>query len=220
MGKPVSVVCFDLGGVLVRICRTFTEACRAAGVPLRASEQIQSEPWLARRRALQDQHQSGQISSEDFYQQAAVALEHTYSAQEVERIHQAWVLDEFDGVVQLVEALQRNSQLRTACLSNINDAHWKLIRGERAPSKYPGVMKLQQHLLSHEMGEVKPNPEIYRLATESLGVPPDSVVFFDDLIENVTAARGFGWRAFHIDHTSDTPLQIRQSLATLGIPLG
>ena len=33
------IVCFDIGGVLVRICRTWEEGCIAADVPLRPFEE-------------------------------------------------------------------------------------------------------------------------------------------------------------------------------------
>ena len=34
MSERVTLVVFDLGGVVVRICRSWEEACRAAGVTL------------------------------------------------------------------------------------------------------------------------------------------------------------------------------------------
>ena len=35
---PPSLVCFDLGGVVIRICRSWEEGCAAAGLPLRGVE--------------------------------------------------------------------------------------------------------------------------------------------------------------------------------------
>jgi len=45
---------------------------------------------------------------------------------------------------------------------------------------------------SHEVGYLKPDPRIYRLACEQLAVSPDDVVFVDDLDANVEAARAVG----------------------------
>lgn len=43
---------------------------------------------------------------------------------------------------------------------------------------------------------VKPEPAIYRACLAGLGVAPDEAVFFDDLAENITAAREVGLHAF------------------------
>lgn len=48
---------------------------------------------------------------------------------------------------------------------------------------------------SHEVGLVKPDPAIYALTTERLGVAPGEVAFLDDSATNVGAARAFGWHA-------------------------
>jgi HAD superfamily hydrolase (TIGR01509 family) len=53
---------------------------------------------------------------------------------------------------------------------------------------------------SHEVGLRKPDPAIYALAAERLGVAPYEVVFLDDVAVNVEAAREAGWHAvLHVD---------------------
>lgn len=51
--------------------------------------------------------------------------------------------------------------------------------------------------ISAEMGLAKPNPEIYQAVTAEIGKDPAELVFVDDFIENVKAARGEGWNAIH-----------------------
>jgi FMN phosphatase YigB (HAD superfamily) len=41
-------------------------------------------------------------------------------------------------------------------------------------------------------------------------------VFFDDLAENISAARACGWNAVHIDHTGDTAAQVLAGLRAHG----
>ena len=60
---------------------------------------------------------------------------------------------------------------------------------------------------SHEVGLLKPDPEIYLLAARRLGVPPSEVVFLDDVEGHVEAARGVGFHA--VVHTS-TAASIRE----------
>jgi putative hydrolase of the HAD superfamily len=59
---------------------------------------------------------------------------------------------------------------------------------------------------SHEVGLVKPQPEIYELTCERLGVEAREVVFLDDVEGHVAAARAFGWHG--VVHRS-TPESIR-----------
>jgi HAD superfamily hydrolase (TIGR01509 family) len=47
-------------------------------------------------------------------------------------------------------------------------------------------------IYSHEAGISKPDPRIYRLARDRLGVRPEEMVFLDDVAPNVAAARDLG----------------------------
>lgn len=47
-------------------------------------------------------------------------------------------------------------------------------------------------MISGEVGLHKPQPEIYRLACERLGIEPAEAVFVDDLRENVEGAEAVG----------------------------
>jgi epoxide hydrolase-like predicted phosphatase len=47
-------------------------------------------------------------------------------------------------------------------------------------------------VISAEVGLHKPQPEIYRLAAERLGVEPQNCIFVDDLRENVEGAEAVG----------------------------
>jgi HAD superfamily hydrolase (TIGR01509 family) len=48
---------------------------------------------------------------------------------------------------------------------------------------------------SHEVGLLKPDPRIFVLAAERLGVRPEEIVFLDDVEGHVEAARAVGYRA-------------------------
>jgi HAD superfamily hydrolase (TIGR01509 family) len=49
-----------------------------------------------------------------------------------------------------------------------------------------------------ELGIAKPDPEVFRLVCDSLGVAPADALFVDDLPENVEGARTAGLRAAHV----------------------
>jgi epoxide hydrolase-like predicted phosphatase len=65
--------------------------------------------------------------------------------------------------------------------------------------------------ISAEIGLVKPDPRLYRLALDRLGVAPGEAVFIDDFPENVQAARQAGLHAIHFT----SPDQARQELQDL-----
>ncbi len=47
-------------------------------------------------------------------------------------------------------------------------------------------------IISAEEGVAKPDPRIYRVAAERLGIRPDEAVFVDDVAENIEGARAVG----------------------------
>ncbi len=61
----------------------------------------------------------------------------------------------------------------------------------------------------------KPEPGIYALACERLGLPPETCVFVDDHAPNVAAAEAVGLRAvlYRVDRGDD----LRRQLAALGV---
>lgn len=217
----VRVVCFDLGGVLVRICRSWDQACGQIGLPYRAPELLSTEAWRTRRKAVVDDYQLGRLSAAAYHEQLSLALEGLYSAAEVERIHEAWTLQEYPGALALVQELNQLARVRTACLSNTNAAHWRRLVSEDGSAEYPSVLALQQHLASHLLGCAKPDAEIYARAQAAFlgteGGRPEQILFFDDLAENVEAARAHGWTAFQVDHEGDTVRQMRAHLAGVGL---
>lgn len=50
-------------------------------------------------------------------------------------------------------------------------------------------------VFSSEVGQVKPDEDIFHTAAERFGVAPDRAVFIDDHPANVATARQLGWRA-------------------------
>ena len=51
---------------------------------------------------------------------------------------------------------------------------------------------------SSEVGHRKPEPAIYELTTQRLGVPPERILYLDDFMANVLGARAAGWDAIHV----------------------
>ena len=69
-------------------------------------------------------------------------------------------------------------------------------------------------VLSGELGIRKPDPEIYLVATERLGVAPEASVFVDDLGGNLKPAKALGMTTIRHVETSDTVAQLKRLLSS------
>ncbi len=67
---------------------------------------------------------------------------------------------------------------------------------------------------SHEEGCLKPDPQIYHIACERLGVTPRRAVLLDDLIANVEGARAIGMNAIVFRNNAQAISEL-QALFTL-----
>lgn len=204
----VELVCFDLGGVVVRLCRSWEEGCLAAGVELREREM--SEAQELKRRGAVDAYQRGALTNDEFFAAVASTFNGAYTPEEVERVHGAWILREYDGVGELINEL-KGAGVRTACLSNTNDGHWRMLE------TWDAVAALGSRHASHLMRLAKPDAEIYRLFEEREGVSAGSVLFFEDTPGNAEAARSLGWRAEVVDPAKETRPQLEAHLRAHGV---
>ncbi|MSR17619.1 MAG: hypothetical protein EXS00_00360 [Phycisphaerales bacterium] len=199
--SPPRIVCFDLGGVLVRICRDWSQGMAAAGLkPKRFASGASAD---AARLTLLEQYQRGALTVSDFCSSFAVTLGSNWSGADVLCVHRAWIMGEYPGVDRLVDDLQR-SGVRTACLSNTNDEHWRYM--ERS---LPTVAGLHLRLASHQLRLHKPDRGIYEAFESISGCQSGEILFFDDLEANVAAARSLGWDAHRVDPQSDTAAFMR-----------
>jgi putative hydrolase of the HAD superfamily len=205
----IRLVCFDLGGVLLRICRTWAEACAAAGVELRAD----IDALHARHDGLHelaDAHQTGCIDLPTYARRFSELVDGIYSPDEVERVHAAWILGAYPGVDLLMAMLER-TDVETAILSNTNHEHWSTL------PRYPMLHRIRHRHASHELGLRKPDEAVYRAIEAHTGCRGREIIFFDDLEENVEAARAIGWWAHEIDPHGSPPEQMIAVLSALGV---
>ena len=204
MSDCVRLVCFDLGGVIIRICQTWEERCAAAGLAIRNPE-LWDEIKLVRDE-LMVQYQTGRLEGRHFAQRLSAALRGLYSPAEIMAIHDAWLIDEYEGIGTIVDQLHK-AGLDTAALSNTTNEHWARM------DDFPTVGRLRHRFASHELGLNKPNPAIYRHVERQLGYTGKQILFFDDTEENVITAREVVWRAMRVDPTGLPAQEITDALA-------
>jgi putative hydrolase of the HAD superfamily len=83
---------------------------------------------------------------------------------------------------------------------------------EQEERRYGFTSMTDLAIYSHEEGIHKPNPRIFALASERLGIPAAEVVFLDDVPANVDAARACGFQAILFASTAQAIADIEALL--------
>ena len=118
---------------------------------------------------------------------------------------------------EMVEALRLiKSQFKTGCITNNLPAN--AIGSASGRSMYLAeVMALFDHVIeSAKIGLRKPDPRIYRMMVEALGVDPKHCVYLDDLGVNLKPAREMGMTTIKV---VDTQQAIAELEAATGLSL-
>jgi putative hydrolase of the HAD superfamily len=187
------LVCFDLGGVLVETCASWEDACVCSGLGLR-EPQLQ-ERKRSERRAIAREYQLGRITTDDFVERVSVALERVYSPMEVTAIHRSVVKGQVRAATETVE-LVHSLGFQTAVLSNNNELHWQVV------NSFAAVGAIPTRFSSHLLGSLKPDEQIFHRFECLTGTRPSEVLFFDDQVANIVAARRRGWNALLVESTN------------------
>jgi len=116
---------------------------------------------------------------------------------------------------EMVEALRRISDsCKTGCITNNLPAN--AIGSQGGRSLYVReVMELFDHVIeSAKIGLRKPDPRIYQMMVEALGVDPKACIYLDDLGVNLKPARDMGMTTIKVTHPDHA---LAELAATLGI---
>jgi putative hydrolase of the HAD superfamily len=179
------VVLFDLGGVLVELGGV-DRFGRLIG------ETDESEIWhvwltsywvrrFERGRCTREEFAVGMVAEHSLTVGADVFLEEFLN----------WPQGLIVGALDLLGELA--SHVRPACLSNTNELHWN----EQVDAQQLQAL-FETRFLSHELGLVKPDREIFEHVVAGLGCAPDEVLFLDDNQLNVDGARSVGLNAHRV----------------------
>lgn len=213
MSAP-SLVCFDLGGVILRICRSWREGCAAAGLPYDEAADPDAPALRGTRTGLLDRLTRGLLDVDAFHAQMHALLGGRVARADLQRVHERWIVGEYPGAAALVDELNA-AGLATACLSNTDPLHWAWMERHS-----PAFRSIRSRHASHLMGMAKPEAGIFSAFADRVGARPGDIALFDDLQPNVEAARKAGWQAFRIDHLGDTAAQMRGIMRSIGLPVG
>jgi epoxide hydrolase-like predicted phosphatase len=175
----------DFGGVIVRTEDKGPRARQAErlGMTIRDLEKIVFESETSQRAS------SGEIPEEEHWQSVANAL--AMSRAETQK-----VLDEFfagDRADQ--DLLNYLRSVHPECKVCLISNAWSGLRAFITRSKFEDVFDFM--VISAEVGLMKPDQRIYRLALQKVAAQPAESVFIDDVLVNVDAARSVGMAGIH-----------------------
>ena len=195
------VLLFDLGGVLMDFAG-FDELARyMPGTPDRSEIR---DRWI--HSGAVQRFERGEITPEQFADNVIEELEIDLSPRDFLTNFVEWARGPYPGAIDLLSTLK--SGFRIAALSNSNELHTPLHRRRFEHA-------IETFFFSDEIGQVKPEREIFDFVLRDLGVPPHRIAFFDDTPINVEAARKAGIEAYEVDGLPT----LKARLHRLGLPV-
>ena len=174
-------VMLDLGNVIVPVDFSRCHAALEALCPY----PVREIPARIRSTGLVQLFETGQVSPESFVEQVCRILDLELSYAEFWELWSTIFLPETLIPESLLMGIR--SRHRLLLLSNTNRIHFAMAR-----EKYPVLDHFDGYVLSYEVGEMKPSPQIYQEAIRCAGCRPEECFFTDDIASNVEAARREG----------------------------
>ena len=177
---------FDLGNVLVHFDAMI--ACRNVGRLVGRDEKEIFEGLYGS--GIEVDYEHGNLTDEEFAQAFRQRL--GVDCTTADLLHEMSAM--FTPNHEILKVIDRlvAANVTLGILSNTCAAHWSWVQrqGCQVASGW-----FRDAVLSYEVGVMKPDAKIYRLATDVAGVDPGSVFFTDDRAENVEGAKQAGWQA-------------------------
>lgn len=193
-------VLFDLGGVLIELggVDVFGELIGVKN-PDEIWSRWLSSPWVRR-------YERGQCTRDEFATGMVLENRIDLSPEEFLQLFRDWPGGLLPGAAELVRGLSDGVTL--ACLSNTNEMHWNEQKNAEIVREL-----FERRFLSHELGLIKPDREIFDLVVMQLDCRPCEVLFLDDNLLNVQGARAAGLDAHRVGGVEDS----RALLASRGL---
>src|SRR5256885_1140882 len=150
MPQSIQLVCLDLGGVLIRVCRDWHQACEAAKLEL--PRPIFDTEMVRRLAEINRRHESGRIDDATFDREASALT--GLPRQQVAAAAGGW-RGPSKGVAFVLAGGRAapHPRFRPACLSNTNARHWRMMT---PPGPHQlGLDRLTCRFVSFEVGHMK-----------------------------------------------------------------
>lgn len=210
MGK-IKCVAFDLGGVIVRSNQNeAVRRFRKLGLE-RAADYLDSYA----QKSIFGELENGDITAEEFRRSLSELAGRQLS---IEDCTYGW-LGYFGGFPDYVRKLLlqlRRDGIRIVLLSNNNPFMMGFVRSSAFDGRGHSLCHYMDRLyVSYEMKVSKPNPEIFRALLTEEKLQPSELLFVDDGVRNVEAARKLGINALLVTNGEDWTEKFCKHLSNL-----
>jgi putative hydrolase of the HAD superfamily len=197
----IKTVIFDIGGVLANI--DIDAFPRLIGIERGRGNHI-DERAIER---MTKEYEQGRVDTEEFFGMMHEIFKGKYTREKLENAWNATVVEENSAIIPIVNAIQASYQ--TAILSNTNPAHF-----QKSCDTAAIVKKFSRLYLSFQIGASKPDAAAYQYVIRDLSADPSSLLFIDDLEENVAAAVKCGMQGIVFKDASgfNSELRLRKML--------
>ena len=179
---------FDIGKVILR----FDFGIGVRAVANRCA--LAAEDILPAIHEIQIDLERGAIDGPAFFDEAIRRSGFTGEAEAFERAF-CDIFTVNEPIAALIEELAARDEAPLYLLSNTSGPHVAWFT-----SRYRVFDCFRAAIYSHEAGCMKPEPEIFRIAIDRLGLDPAATIYVDDLPDNVAAGAAAGFRAIQYDH--------------------
>ncbi len=199
--KPdIRAVIFDMGGVILRTedLSSRTKLAAKFGLSYRELENIVFQSPESVRAEL------GEFTREEHWKNMARLLK--FPESELDEFQRAYW--DGDAVDKELEAFIRGLRPRykTGLLSNA----WEGTRIDAPVRGFTFLDAFDETIFSWEVRLRKPDPRIYRLVLDRLGIQPQEAVFVDDFIKNIEGAQAVGMKTVWFKGREDAVRQLRE----------
>jgi len=189
--NSVSVLLFDVGGVLVQLSGVETMLGWLGGTV--STEELWRR-WLHSKPVRE--FETGRIGADEFAARVISEFHLPVAPQQFIASFTDWPTTLYPGTLEMLEQIP--SSYRRALLSNSNALHWTRVTIDLKLGAAFG-----HHFVSHLTGRIKPDADAFEQVVESLDCRPEQVLFLDDNMLNIDAAKRFGMQAVRVQGTDE-----------------
>jgi len=196
--KNIKHLVFDMGGVLVQIdWHGRVSKLLGKDIPFEDIHRL----WGESVAATDFEHGQSDFATfcEGFIKENNLTIQPAQFEQEFRDIIQ----EDSPGICELLAQLKPHFTL--SLLSNTNPYHWEMMQNRNTFLSY-----IENPYTSLDFGIMKPSPAIYKKLVESLNCEPSEILFFDDGLINVEAARKLGLNAEQVFGTEDIRVVLKE----------
>ena len=151
-----------------------------------------------------ERHERGEISAAEYFESLRSSLGIRLTDEEFGRGWNAVFAGEISGITPVLQRAKDCFPLYA--FSNSNAAHQAYWRREYEST----LSAFRKIFVSADLGRRKPEPEAFMAVADAMAIPLPKILFFDDLLENVDAARKLGMQAVHVKSLADIERALTQ----------